>query len=232
MKKILLTIILSLFLCFPAYAGSIDTSSSTAQTFIGIVRTDLNELTAAFWTDAELITWIDEAITEIVNQTRCLEATVEDVTLASSDYDYTLSSSFLDVEMALYDSGDDSRGIQIYALDRTNLNDIGHVVETGRPKKYALWNDQIIVWPIPDSTISGTTIHVYYIPMPSGVTTSTSPIETPAYFDPAITDYVKAKAYLKDNRINLANTFMGYFNSRIQTYLVNVVNRGVEKEIK
>jgi len=228
MKKLLQIISICLFLCLsiPVFSGTIDTSSSTAATLITIVRADLNEATASFWADTEFTTWIDEAITEINNLARCLETTVSDVLLVANDYDYAFAVSYLDIESIIHDNGDTTSPQRIFSLAKADIKDIGHENEKGRPKIYTLWNDSIIVWPIPDSTQAGTTLHVYYIPMPSGVTATTSPIETPAYFDPAIVDYVKAKAYYKDNKSILGDKFMELFQARIANYTSNVVRRG------
>ena len=225
LKKALIILTILVAFSIPAYAGTNTTSGVTAQTVIDTVRADLNEATEAFWADSEFITWMDEAITDITNKTRCMETAPFSILLAENDYDYAITPSFLDIETVIYDSGDTTSNIQIYALERVDLRILGHERETGRPKEYCLWNDTMLLWPVPDSTASGDSVYLYTISLPSGVTTSISPIETPAYFDPAVIDFVKAQAYYKDTRISLGNYHMSLYTEKIKAYFESIVNR-------
>ena len=145
---------------------------------------------------------------------------------------YSFSSAHLDIETIVHDSGvttgdadtaEAKRRLQ--ALERRSLSDMGHAREMGRPKFYATWNDVLYIWPIPDSTQSGTTLNIFYISQPTGITSATSAIETPAYFDFCIVNYVKAKAYYKDKRDAKGNYFMALFEKALREYVVNVINR-------
>ena len=216
----------------PGNAADISASGVTAQTVIDRVRYDLNEETAAFWSDTELIQWMNEAIWEINSKTRCLERSVIDQALAEDDYDYTFATAHLDIELILHDSGtttgdadEEAARRRLQALERRSLTDMGHTRETGRPKFYATWNDILYVWPIPDSDQSGTTLHIFCVSQPTGITSATSAIETPAYFDHCIPNYIKAKAYYKDKRDAKGNYFMALFEKQLREYVVNVINR-------
>ena len=126
-----------------------------------------------------------------------------------------------------YFSGEttDSYGPPLYTLDRVHPNDIGHNKETGNPKVYAVWADTLEIWPIPRSDQSGTTLYVYLVDIPSGVTATSSPIETPAYFDITVLHYVLAKAFYKDRNIVQGDKYMALFDMRIKEYLANVIRR-------
>jgi hypothetical protein len=197
------------------------------------VRADLNETTAGFWTDAQLIKWTDEAVKDIIYKTRCTETGVSTTTLQNAVRTYSLSSvTFLDVEKVEHDSGVTTDPQQVFDLDRAMFRNLryGREKETGRPKVFSVWNNALYIWPIPantsSDTYSGTTLYIYYIPRPSGVTTTTSVIETPAYFDVAVYDYVKAKALAKDGQAS-ADYFMKSYTQRLMDYVVNVLRRNI-----
>ena len=217
-----------------AKAGTIDTSGVTVQTVIDRARYDLNETTASFWSDTELQQWINEAIWEINSKTRCLEKAVSTQTLAEDDYDYAITGNWLSIETIIHDSGTttgdsdtDEASRRLYTLKRIDIKDFGHTRETGRPKQYTVWNDTLYIWPIPDSNVSGTTLILFAINLPTDITSSTSSIETPAYFDHSILNYVKAKAYFKDKREAKGNYYMALFEKALREYVVNILKRNI-----
>jgi hypothetical protein len=229
-------------LAVPAYAGSTTVSGTTAQTFIDRARNDLKEsassATTLFWTDGMLIQWIDEAVKEIVYKTRCLESAVSNQLLTENVRSYSIAtasgaSQYLDIEKVEYDmgiSGDTVHKSQIYDLDRVPFSSLryGHEKEKGDPKTYSLWNDTLYVWPIPRSDQSGNTLYIYRTLLPDGVKSSTSAIETPAYFDPAILLYVEARAKYREhqNHAQFQND-LATFNARIQQYRIDIMRREV-----
>jgi len=227
MKKLLLLI----FLLIPcgAWAGSTATSGATASDFITEVRRDLAEASAGYWADADLLQWIDEAVWEIVIRTGCLESGASNVVLQENTRQYSISGSYLYVYAVEFDSGDTTSQKQVYTLDRVDKRDIGHNQSKGNPQVYCVWNDTLEVWPIPRSDQSGTTLYVYLADAPSGVTATTSAIETPAYFDTAIKHYVKARALDKDDQGERSDRHMAVFDNRVELYFRTVTKRGVEQ---
>lgn len=217
-----------------ARGGTIDTSGVTVQTVIDRVRYDINETTAGFWSDTELQQWINEAIWEINSKTRCLETAVSTQALAEDDYDYAIAGNWLSIETIIHDSGTTTgdsdtadAGRRLHTLKRIDIKNFGHTRETGRPKQYTIWNDILYVWPIPDSTVSGTTLILFVVTLPTSITSATSAIETPAYFDHCILNYVKAKAYFKDKREAKGNYYMALFEKAVREYVVTILKRNI-----
>jgi len=230
MKKIILTALSLCLLISICYSGTVTTSSITASTIITQVRYDLNETTEGYWKDTELLKWTDEAVRAIVSRTRCLESTSSGVTAIENTRSYSISGSFLDVEKVEYDiglSGNTTEKTQIYDLDRVPFGKLRYKKEkeVGDPKTFSVWNNSLYVWPIPGSDQSGNTFYVYTIPLPSGVTLTTSPIETPAYFDTAILYYVKGKAMMKQNQEGRASTYFQMFESLCTRYRQDIMRR-------
>ena len=229
MKRCLISI--SVIVCLlisigVAYAGSVTTSGVTANTVITEVRRDLAETTAGFWADVDLLQWMDQAVQLIVSKTKCLESTRVDQVLSANTWAYSLSAySFTDVEAVLHDSGVTTEQTQVFSLQRVQIAGIGHSKEKGKPKDYCLWNNELIIWPIPDSTQAGTTLYLYMSPKVSGVTSTSSPIETPHYFDDAILWYIKAQAYFKDSKTATGDYFLRQFNAKLDEYVLKVIKR-------
>lgn len=224
------------FLPLITKAGTVTTSDITAQTIIDRAKRNLNAtyesgVTDPLYGDNEMIQWTDEAVREVVNLTRCLEEGPITFALTQDTYRYDPSglSNFLDIAAILFDSGvtstDRDAAPQIYTLDRVNKIDIGHNYEKGRPKVYCIFNNQIEIWPIPGSAESGASVHVFIAALPSGVTATTSNIETPAYLDTALVYYVTALGFYKDANIQAGDKFMALFDQRVKEYLVNVLRR-------
>lgn len=104
MKKWLLTAVLvTAFLFGVAFAGNQTTSSTTGTALIAQARYYLNEATAAFWTEAELLRWLNDGMVDIVSRTHCLES-IESKTLALQATTYPLTSTFLAVKNVVYKS--------------------------------------------------------------------------------------------------------------------------------
>lgn len=221
--RILAALLIVLFLYVPAFAGGFQaTSGVTVDTLITAIRSDLDESTAGFWSDSDFVKWIDQAVREINYRARVLESGASNIILQSNTWSYSLSGSYMDVEKVMYDSGDTTSAVQVYDLNRAPFRMLryGHEKDRGTPKNFAVWNDTLFIWPIPRSDISGTTLYLYAVSTPTGVSSTTDAIETPAYFDKAIKMYVKAHAYWKDQMWEAGTNQMALFRDYINVYLV------------
>jgi len=212
---------------YSAHAASTTTSGITATTIASRAQVYLDAANDPFYTNAKFVQWIDEAVKETVNKTGCLETTSVSVTLEANvdKYSITGAVNFLKVIAVEHDNGDTTDPKQIITLDRTNKNDIGHNDKTGRPQIYAIWNNQIQVWPIPRTSEAGTSLYIYRVPLPTGVSAIDSAIETPAYLDTAILYYVVAMGSFADQKQGLGNLFMTLYENRIAEYNALMIQR-------
>lgn len=224
LKTILLVCFLVLVHAW-AYAGTTATSGITAQAIIDRAERTLNAVDDSFYDDSDMVQWIDEGVREIVNMTGCLDASPVTVTLIVGTRVYSLGQSFLQVMAVEHDNEDTTDHQQVITLDRIRKNDVGHNDTTGRPRVYSVWNNNIEIWPIPRADESGELLYIYSVTLPTGVSTMSSAIETPAYFDVTLLYYVVSMAYYKDEQFAKGDKFLGLFYNRVEMYKTLVLRR-------
>jgi hypothetical protein len=164
-----LTIVLLLIAGF-VFAGSQQTSSTPASTIITRARYHVNEATASFWSDTELLAWVNQGIVDIGARTKCLESS-ESVTLIGNTYEYTIAGTYIDLSTVVYnDAGGAKKG-----LVRKNPQSIGNVRAVGEPVFWYEWAGKVGVYPMPPvitsaglaigstTTAVSTTAFAYYI---------------------------------------------------------------------
>jgi len=208
-----------------AYAGTTATSGITAQAIIDRAERTLNAVDDSFYDDSDMVQWIDEGVREIVNMTGCLDASRITITLIGNVRVYSLGQSFLQIMAVEHDNEDTDDHQQIITLDRTRKNDTGHNDTSGRPRVYNVWKNNIEIWPIPRTDESGELLYIYPVTLPTGVSTMTSAIETPAYFDVTLLYYVLSMANYKDRQFAKGDKFLALFYNRVETYKTHVLRR-------
>lgn len=202
-KQIVISIIILVLMVIVAHAGSQTTSSTLASAIITQARSYLNESTASFWSDAEMLIWVNNGSLDIVARTHCLED-VEAETLVDGQILYPLADPFIIIKHVIYDDGK--------ALKRGNIQDIGHVegedpdAPLGEPAYWAQWENNVIVYPAPNSTAAGNSIDVYVVDRPAAVASSAT-VLVPAQYDKVLVYYVVGQAWAKDGKMGTAGSF-------------------------
>lgn len=196
------------------YSGSQTVSSTLASTIITQVRYYLNESSATFWADAELLVFLNDGTLNIVARTHCLEDT-EDVTLVTDTTSYALSDPFIIIKHAIYNSAT--------ALKKGSIDDMGRVVGStsrdalGYPEYWAQWESNIIVYPKPDSDASGNVVTVYVVDRPTAVVAGAN-VLVPAQYDKALVYYIVGQALKKDGRLALAAAYIAEYMAECDRY--------------
>ena len=90
LKRVLIIVFVLLF-TVSVFAGSQQTSSTLASAIITTARYYLNEATASFWADAELLVWLNLGTRDIVARTKCLESS-KSITLVPNTVEYSVVS--------------------------------------------------------------------------------------------------------------------------------------------
>jgi len=209
-----LFIFITLCLVSLAFAGSQQTSSTTASTLIAKARYILNEESAGRFVNTTLLSYLNDGIISIATTTRCLEGTTN-VTLVSGTQEYSLSSiDYIDVETAMYDDGSNPPK----GLRRIRPKDAAHQTASGRePTGYYVWNDKIGIDPEPTTT---DTVIVYYYKRPSAIALSgTNPL--PAHYDELLVEYVVTQALRSDGKYAKASVHWATYRMELDRYRVD-----------
>jgi hypothetical protein len=228
MKRLFLSIILSLLLCFNVFAASQNTSSTTAATIITQVRYVLNETAdeAEFWNDAELLRWINDGLEDIAAKAHCLENT-ESISLIASTIEYSIvSTTYIAVKAVHYiDASSNS-----IALRKGTPEMVGRLQEdwdtSPSPTFWYDWNGKIGIYPTL-SSVTTETVTLYLVEMPAAVA-SGGTVPTPKIFDNALRAYVISRAYYKDRQYAKAGQWMSVYESEINRYRQDFIEQPKE----
>jgi len=212
--------------------GSQQASGITGTTVINNARNlYLNEQNADFWTDAYLLTTLNNGIMEVVSLTKCLE-TNEVFKLQTGTTEYAISTAYLSIEKVLY-SGATAEGSpsQYKGIRRAEIQQFGNGPGegAGEPTQYYVWNDRIGVIPEPSSSVSGYKLHAYMVERPTAIS-AVSAVPTPAQYDPLLELYIAAKALYKRGELKQAKTIEADYYALLKQLRGDYVERPKEPE--
>lgn len=192
-------------------AASQYTSSTQATDFITYARYLVNEPTASFWNDTEMLRWLNEGILNIVARTWCLGAK-ESITLANDTLEYTFSNDYITLATVHLTDADGN----IKALLQGHPSNVGHVPDPGEIVYYYEWDGNIGLYPTM-SDVTSYTCSAYQVPVPSVLgTADNSPL--PAWFDEILVNFMIAKALFKDNEIGTAQVTYKMYEEQLSQY--------------
>lgn len=194
------------------FSSSQQTSSTTAQSIINDARAYLNESTAAFWDDTDLLQWLNDGMVDIVTTTHCLQTT-ESVTLIASTIEYSLTSTYTTVKAVQYIDSNS----KVWALKRGSPEHVGSDAISRQdltiPSYWYEWAGKIGIYPAL-SSVTTETVTVYLITRPTAITIS-SDVTTPAIYDKALTLYIVAQALWRDRQTARSGQIMGLYSQEL-----------------
>jgi len=196
-------------------------SQTLASSIITRARYLLNETTAFFWSDAELLVWVNNGIEDISNKTGCIEA-IEDVTLVDGQLLYSLSAEYLKVKYAVYKDSNYYKG-----LNFGSYYNVGHEEDVDEPVSWFMWKDQVGIYPVTDSDSAGKTAKLYFSARPYPVP-SDAYIPIPGVYDSILVKYVVAQAFFKDGMMALGQMLMDEYQLFLDRSRVDFVDRPEE----
>lgn len=176
---------------------------ATYNDVLTMVRDRLNEPTARFWTDAQLLAWISEGQRDIARRIEVIQSSTA-TNIVANQNDYTITANIVRVHRVEYT---DPQGV-IYALeyrDFNNMDAIGYgwvdVSATGRPCYYTLWgvspSVSLTLFPKPDEAVTNG-LRVYYYKYPDLSSSTTQSIELPGGWEDLIVEYCEYSALRKN----------------------------------
>lgn len=232
MRRSLLTIsrvfLAVLLLVSFVYAGPQNTSSTTASTIITRARQILNEDTAGFWSDTELLRWVNDGMSDIAEKALCVQTT-ETVNLTNGTMEYTPSTSYIKVIDVWYT---DSNG-DIWALKHSEPGSKGFtraekLSDADEPEYWYEFDGKITVFPS-IASVTTETIKIFFAQQSTDVTASEN-VGIPAVFDSCLVNYVVAMAHQKDRKYQDFQFFWKRFEDELNRYRMDFIEQPTKAE--
>jgi len=232
MKKTLILIGIVFFLITGnVYASNQSASGKTTTDLITEAKDILNDdSTNPFWSDAELLRHLNNAVQEIIEVSGCSEI-VQTQTITAGVSEYDISSNYVKINDVFYQSG----ATAFKALVKEDRSIIGRIEGDFTEPEY--WYEAIGsvgIYPVIDSdtpeggtmTVSGNTVYIILTALQPDLT-SGSNIPTPSCFDSAIVYYVLKQAFLKDRQGEMVK----YYETKYQqktAYCIELLDKSPE----
>ena len=208
------------------YSGSQQVSSTAASTIITRARYYLDAPGIAsgdsFWSDARLLQWLNDGQVDIATRTHCMEDT-ETETLLTSTLSYALSDNFITIKAVIYNNEK--------ALKKGSIEHIGEVEALGEPAYWVQWEDSVIVYPAPSSSVTGNSIVVYVVDRPSTLA-STDTITIPVYYERALVLYMVTQAFYYDQKFAQAAQMEAQYHAELDRYRQDFSNQPPSGQVR
>jgi hypothetical protein len=191
--------------------GSQRTSGATAAQTIIQARSYLNEATPNFWSDTEMLQWLNDGQRDIVSRSHCLQSQ-EDIDLIANQLEYTITSNYTVVKAVHYvDAEEATKG-----LVKGNPSDVGNVEDVEAPVFFYDWAGSLGIYPVL-SSVTTEKITVYLVPRLSIITSADS-ITIPALYDKALVFYILAQAWAKDRQMAKSAQALNQYHAELDRY--------------
>lgn len=169
------------------------------------VRRRLDESTAAFWADADLTQWINEAARDIARRSETLQASTTINSVAGTQ-EYTLPTNALRIYRVEY-RPDGATATQTIPLEYRDFNSMDSVwwsrqaVDRGTPYCFTMWGFPptltLVLFPLPATSVTAA-IKVYYYRLPAAASSGSDTVDVPEGWFDLIEDYCEFSALRKD----------------------------------
>lgn len=183
-----------------------------AQTILTDVRRALLEISAQFWSDAELLRYLNRGELDYVNKTRILEDTAQ-VSLVQGRLDYPLPPNWLSAKAVFFKVENADGTYHWKRLYPTNIEKNAQVAPNfmnttsdnqGTPQRYWIWGRTLWLDKAPDAN-NDTSLVLFYKSKPIALTAATQQINLDDSLSEALTAYILDKAWSKENEPDRAD---------------------------
>jgi hypothetical protein len=163
-------------------------------------RLQLNETTAAFWTDAEICGYMWEAECILAGKLGLFQAVTAHTTVTGTSA-YTFPDSLIRVSRLTYD-GKKLKKIDFTERDYLDGTNYGSTRQTGQPEAYAEWGQSVYLQPVPQSAAA---LQWFFLKAPAEITAAGAFSIKDETLQQMIPDYCVYKASMKDGELNRAD---------------------------
>ena len=213
MRKFLALVLslIFLFISSQLFAGPVKVSTTLASAIITNARSYLNDAGTAFGSAAQMLVWLNDGTTDLASKSLCTEAT-ESIDLVNATREYTPTADYIFIAAVIYT---DSAGAEC-ALKRSNIRIIGDELQSTTPGYFYDFAGKVGVSPVL-ATRTTEKITVYMVTRPAAVAAGAA-ITTPAIYDRALTYYIVAQAFIRDNKLNSAKGMLALYQAEIDLF--------------
>lgn len=173
-------------------------------------RNQLNEATAAFWSDAEIFGYMWEAECLLAGKSGMVQA-VTAVTTVTGTSAYAFPAGYQRLSRLSYDGKKLKKG-DFTDRDYLNGTNYGSTPPSGRPQMYAQWANQVYLSPVPDDA---KTLAIFGLKVPTEITAAAAFSIQEENIQQMIPDYCVAKALMKDGENPRADRLMKLFEANV-----------------
>ena len=182
----------------------------TGNELVTLVRSEILEPSAGFWTDAEMLSWINQGEKDFISRIHGMQGIAQIDTIAGRA-DYPLPANWLSIR-ALF-INDDSNGqdswkrihpsnLEKFSQERPNfLNSQTEL--RGVPNRYMIWDKTIYLDPIPKD--SDKEMKMFYEKKAVPLTSLSDSLNVDDTLSDGIKAYVLWKAWSKEKELDLAS---------------------------
>lgn len=166
----------------------------TPAQILATIRNQVYETTAAFYTDAEIYSYMWQAEQDLAEITKSTEAKDTSVTSSTGTQLYNVPSTVAYIHRVEWD-GVKLKKIDLTEEDALDFNQYGSTKQQGSPNFYFQWGNQIGLYPVPNDAKNVT---MYYYAEPSVITSASTAFTLPSILHRYIPDYALYRMYAKD----------------------------------
>lgn len=183
----------------------------TGQEVINDIRQELLEPVPGFWTDPNLLTWINRAEQDYVGRIRGLESKAT-VSTVAGQASYELPANWLSSVAVFYN--DEQNGVESwYPLEATDFQRLS--LETpnflnssadsrSKPRQFTIWDKTLYLNPIPDTNGDGNIV-MFFKSKPVPLTSANSSINIDDSLAGGLRAFVLWKAWSQEKEFALAD---------------------------
>lgn len=214
-----------------------------ASDVIAQVRSALVEPVQGFWTDTELLGWINRAERDFANRTHIFQQIAITSTVAGQ-ITYALPANILSVRALMYNNIQQAglvsaspnwirlvpSNIEKYTQETPNF--LSNTTDTlNYPRKYAIWNNELYLYP-PPVTGGSSDLQLFYIAHPVPITDVSQNLNLDDAFEDGIIAYVLAKAFQKEHEFDQMKDQDQIYNNYVKLGLRMVKKQSGDQRYK
>jgi hypothetical protein len=173
----------------------------TVSEAISYCRNRMNALTDNFWSDLEIMALIQARCNEVLSIIGEIEDSSSATLSVASTQAYAFPTDFEFIKRVSY-NGTDIQQIDFKDWDLLRINGVD---PTGTPRYFVIWNRQINLIPIPDT--SALVIKIYAEKKQETIDATTDTINLPEILHARILDGVIADMYSKDENTAMTQLY-------------------------